>query len=61
MLWRSLVDAGARRDDDMRLAITLDLHEQRQSLRGHFRIGQNIFYFDQLGFGQEKRAWLPVQ
>ena len=41
--------------------VALDLHQQRQSFRGNFRVGQNIFYRGQLGFRQEKRVWLPVE
>ncbi len=59
--WRSLIETCARRDDDLRTSLALDLHEQRQPFSRDFRIGQNIFDCRELGFRQEKRIWLPVQ
>jgi hypothetical protein len=56
-----LIETCTRRDDDTRTTVALDLHQQRQSFSRNFRIGQNVFYRDKLGFRQEKRVWPPVQ
>ena len=60
-LWRTLIEAGARRDDNAGPAVTLDFCEQRQSFRCDFRIRQNVFDRRKLGLWKEKRIWLPVK
>jgi hypothetical protein len=60
-LWRTLIEAVARRDDNAGPAVTLDFCEQRQSFRCDFRIRQNVFDRCKLCLWEEKRIWLPIK
>ena len=58
---RCLIETGARCNNQLPTGLALDLHEQREPFRCHFRVGQNIFNRSKFRFRQEERVRLPIE